>query len=131
VARADGHRFRHWLIFSIYRAQLMHTRGPSHGAWRGTGQIPSVDGYRRLSVRVIEQALRDIVAAPGSPSDHDSARLFLAGSPMLKLWCELAALDPARIVAHAGHLVSNGSTFGRTPRRLARSARPQHFKCTV
>ena len=108
----------------------MHSRGPSHGAWRGTGQIPSGDGYRRLSVRVIEQALRDIVAAPGSTSDHDSARLFLAGSPMLKLWCELAALDPARVAAHAGQLVDRFSA-GEAARRLGPYPKPRPIKSTI
>ncbi len=109
----------------------MHSRGPSHGAWRGMGQIPSGDGYRRLSVRVIEQALRDIVAAPGSTSDHDSARLFLAGSPMLTLWCELAALDPARIAAHAGQLMGNRFSAGDPARRLGSFAKPRPIKSTI
>jgi hypothetical protein len=98
----------------------MPSRGPSHGAWRPTAHLPYGDGYRRLSVRVIEQALRDSVA-PGSTSDRQSARLFLAGSPMLHLWCELAALDPVRIAAHAGQLVHSRSTSGR-PGRVGRYA---------
>ncbi len=93
--------------------------------------MPSSDGYRRLSVRVIEQALRDIVAAPGSTSEHDSARLFLAGSPMLKLWCELAALDPARVAAHAGQLMDTSFRTGDPARRLVPFAKPRPIKSTI
>jgi hypothetical protein len=82
-------------------------------------------------VRVIEQALRDVVAAPGSTSNQDSARLFLAGSPMLKLWCELAALDPARVSAHAGHLMGTRFSAGEPAGRLGPYARPRPIKATI
>ena len=100
----------------------MQARGLSHGTWRGADELPSGDGYRRLSVRVIELALRDLVSAAGSATEADSARMFLAGSPMLRLWCQLAALDPARVAAHAGRLVTNRAALGRTARRIARDA---------
>jgi hypothetical protein len=78
-------------------------------------EVAFADAYRRLSVRVIDQALRDLVAAPGSSSDRASARRFLSGCPMLNLWCEVAALDASRITAHAGHLMKRGpaSAVGR------------------
>lgn len=109
----------------------MRLRGPSHGAWRGDGQAPFDDAYRRLSVRVIDQALRDIVAASGSTSDGRSARVFLAGSPMLDLWCQVAALDPARVVAHAGQLVDGRSAFGRRAPRVGGSVRAEPVKSTI
>jgi hypothetical protein len=90
-----------------------------------------LSGYRRLSVRVIEQALRDVVAAPGSAPERHSARVFLAGSPMLHLWCQLAALDPARVVAYAIDLVENRSTFGQMTPRVRREARPLQVKSTI
>jgi hypothetical protein len=77
---------------------------------RSTG-VPGVfadlptEGYRRLSRRVIEQALRDVVRLNESASDRRSACAFLCGSPMLEMWCELAQLDPAKIAAHAERLM--------------------------
>lgn len=59
--------------------------------------------YRRLAVRVIGQALRD--AADGARStNRKSARAFLAGSSMLRLWCEVARLDSRWMTAGAGAL---------------------------
>lgn len=60
--------------------------------------------YRRLAVRVIERAFRDITAPTCPPSDRESAREFLAGSHMLFHWCSVAALDPRRVMARAATL---------------------------
>jgi hypothetical protein len=54
--------------------------------------------YRRLAVRVLERALLDVTNTAGSASDRESARVFLASSPMLVLWCQIAALDPSYVV---------------------------------
>ncbi|MGH9313475.1 MAG: hypothetical protein ACRD09_13260 [Vicinamibacterales bacterium] len=108
----------------------MRAHGPSHGTRVAAG-TPSSEAYRRLSVRVIDQALRDIVAAPGSASDRNSARDFLAGSPMLDLWCGVAALDPARVVAHAGRLMDRRPTFFRPARHPERSVPADSVKSTV
>jgi hypothetical protein len=106
-------------------------RARRDGGWHTDGEIPAADGYRRLSVRVIEQAFRDVVAAPGSAPERHSARVFLAGSPMLHLWCQLAALDPAQVVAHAIEVVENRSTFGRAARRVRRGAQALQVKPTI
>lgn len=106
-------------------------RARQDGGWRTYCEIPAADGYRRLSVRVIEQAFRDIVAAPGSAPECHSARTFLAGSPMLHLWCQLAALDPAHVVAHAIQLVENRGPSGLTPRRGRNDARALQVKSTI
>ena len=57
--------------------------------------------YRRLAARVIELAFRDLQAPACAAGDRESARTFLAGSPILLHWCQVAALDPRRVIAHA------------------------------
>jgi len=61
--------------------------------------------YRRLAMRVIDQALRDLASPAQSASDRESARAFLAGSPMLDHWCEVAEIDPRWLVVY---LKANG-----------------------
>lgn len=56
-------------------------------------------GYRRLATRVIHQALRDLTGA--SNADRETARRFLAGSPMLRFWCDLAQIRAAHVIARA------------------------------
>jgi hypothetical protein len=63
------------------------------------GPAPMV-GYRRLAIRVIELAFRDLDCA--SPDLRRSAREFLTGHPLLFLWCDLADIRPARVIARAG-----------------------------
>jgi hypothetical protein len=60
--------------------------------------------YRRLAVRVLERALLDMTA--GSASDRESARVFLASSRMLVLWCQIAALDPSYVVGRVRRLAT-------------------------
>jgi hypothetical protein len=57
--------------------------------------------YRRLAMRVISQALNDAADPGQSMTDRESARLFLAGSSMLHLWCQIASLDPQWMAARA------------------------------
>jgi hypothetical protein len=68
------------------------------------GLLADVDGglfaYRRLALRVIRQAMHDVVGA-GSEDDRQTAQRFLGGSPLLSLWCELADLDVSRVVSSA------------------------------
>ena len=68
--------------------------------------VPMV-GYRRLAIRVIELAFRDLECA--SPDLRSSARVFLTGHPLLFLWCDLADIRPARVIARAGRAT------GQTP----------------
>ena len=56
---------------------------------------------RRLALRVIERALKDIVAPHCAAADRQTARDFLAGSTMLVHWCSVATLDPGRVTAWA------------------------------
>ncbi len=53
--------------------------------------------YRNLAIHVLARALRDLAAPAASPDDRESARLFLAGSPMLYHWCRVASLDPRHV----------------------------------
>jgi hypothetical protein len=57
--------------------------------------------YRHLAVRVLAQAVLDLAKPTGSVADRDSARAFLAGSPMLFHWCHVAALEPSWFVKRA------------------------------
>jgi hypothetical protein len=50
--------------------------------------------YRHLAVRVLVQALLDVAKPTASAADRESARAFLAGSPMLFHWCHVAAIEP-------------------------------------
>jgi hypothetical protein len=61
--------------------------------------------YRHLAVRVIDQAFRDLASPVGSQTDQESARIFLAGSPMFYHWCEVADLNPVWMVARAKKLL--------------------------
>lgn len=51
--------------------------------------------YRHLAVRVLVQALLDLAKPAASAADRESARVFLAGSPMLFHWCHVAAIEPS------------------------------------
>jgi len=79
--------------------------------------VPMV-GYRRLAIRVIELAFRDLDCA--SPDLRRSARTFLMGHPLLFLWCDLAEIRPARVMARAGE-----ATPRLDPRADSDAALPQ------
>lgn len=70
--------------------------------------------YRLLAMRVIDRAFKDIVAPGCGAEDRETAREFLAGSPMLRHWCRVAMLDPRRVIARATTLDSRRS---KRPRR--------------
>ncbi len=72
----------------------------THEDHRGSEQAP----YRRLAIHVLARALRDLSNPAGSPTDRESARQFLNGSPMLAHWCRLAAFDPRLVAAHLARL---------------------------
>jgi len=71
------------------------TAHEDHGASDG-GFAP----YRHLAIHVLALALRDLSNPAVSPTDRESARRFLTGSPMLLHWCQVAALDPRLVVGH-------------------------------
>jgi hypothetical protein len=64
--------------------------------------------YRHLALHVLARALRDLANANGSATDRESARLFLAGSPMLFHWCHVAALDPRVVTRHVARFTACG-----------------------
>jgi len=81
-------------------------------AWRQ----PSSSGaegapYRYLAVRIIDQAFRDLASPAGSAAGPESARQCLAGTSMLDLWCEVADLNPAWLVARARKLMASSDRF--------------------
>jgi hypothetical protein len=61
---------------------------------------------RHLAARIIQQAFRDLDSPAASRCDRESARDFLSGSSMLKHWCAVADLDPARMIACAAKLTT-------------------------
>jgi hypothetical protein len=68
----------------------------------GYGPERSVDeGCRRLAIRVIDQAFRDLSGSVGSRADRESARAFLDGSWMLHRRCDIANVTAAWMVARA------------------------------
>lgn len=67
--------------------------------------MPPDAACRHLAVRVIEQAVRDLSASGASDADRESARGFLAGSPMLYQWCELANLNASWMIGRATRLM--------------------------
>jgi hypothetical protein len=96
------------------RHATMRFGGP-HAAPHAGGLYP----YRRLAMRVIEQALRDLTGRADSPHDRDSARTFLSGSPMLLLWCEVAEIDPRWITGYLRKMPAGSSE--RLPAHEVRS----------
>lgn len=78
--------------------------------------------HRRLALRVIERALRDIVAPHCAAADRQTAREFLAGSSMLVHWCSVATLDPGRVTAWARAIDPAARRSARTPGRWSRRA---------
>ena len=68
---------------------------------RHAGEHSTDAGCRHLAARVINQAFRDLSGSGGTPADQKSARVFLAGSPMLYRWCEIANVSASWIIARA------------------------------
>lgn len=60
-----------------------------------------LEPYRRLAVRVIAQAWRDLLGAEAHSLECETARTFLCGSPALTLWCELAQMDAMAVHSRA------------------------------
>lgn len=77
----------------------MMSRATRNSGDNGPSPLPS--GHRHLAARVIDQAFRDAHALNGSLSDRASARAFLGGSLMLFYWCQVAELDPRRVMEQA------------------------------
>lgn len=81
-------------------------------------------GYRRLALRVIDQALRDLESS--DPNLSGSALAFLTGDPLLFLWCDLAEIGPSRIMARAAAQGAGGRCV-----RLAPDARDGQTSATL
>jgi hypothetical protein len=89
-------------------------RALSSSAFGGASRAD--EGYRRLAARVIERAFRDLAGGDSSGSERADARAFLAGSPMLDHWCQLAGLDPKRLVVYAKQPAVRRRFLRRRPR---------------
>jgi hypothetical protein len=64
-----------------------------------------------LAVGVIDRAFRDLIGVGGSRADQESARVFLAGSPMFYHWCAVANLNPTWMVERTRQLIAAGGPF--------------------
>ena len=78
------------------------------GDWAGVED--AFRPYRRLAMHVLGRALLDLSNPAASPSDRESARRFLTGSPMLFHWCRVAALDPRLVARHMATLPAAGGS---------------------
>ena len=58
-----------------------------------------VDAHQALAATVIRQALLDATNPCATSGVRAGARAFLAGSPMLRLWCGVAGLDPGLVLS--------------------------------
>jgi hypothetical protein len=77
--------------------------------------VAPIAAYQRLATRVIHRAFLDLESP--STTERETARTFLAGSPMLRFWCQLAQLNAGRVVAR----MTVG--FADVPRDAADAAR--------
>ena len=91
-------------------------RRTRHHADTGELRDAGFQPYRDLAVRVLARAFQDLTS-PVRPSDRESARVFLAGSGMMRYWCRVASLDPFCVVNHADKLTAKQSARCRTPAR--------------
>jgi hypothetical protein len=65
------------------------------------GDVEETVTYRRLALHVIHRAFKDMIAPACAVGDRKTATEFLSGSPMLILWCSVAAVDPRSVIARA------------------------------
>jgi hypothetical protein len=80
-------------------------RSSRHRADTGQMRDAGFRPYRDLAVRVLARAFQDLTT-PVRSSDRESARVFLAGSGMMRYWCRVASLDPFCVVNHAEKLTA-------------------------
>jgi hypothetical protein len=104
--------------------------GSDCGGW-GNDVVEQTVTYRQLAIRVIERALKDIVAPGCSANDRETAREFLTGSAMLRHWCRVASLDPRRIIATAVMLDRRPTSAGAAKSRPPRLGYATVRVCTV
>jgi len=77
--------------------------------------------YRRVAMRVIGQAFRDLEC----PAQAAAARAFLTGSPMLRHWSAVAAIDAAAVIECARLLIARLDGPPRRVRPAAVHAAPE------
>lgn len=89
-------------------AQSPSSVAAANGSRAGSATSPHHDdviaeslAYRRLAMRVIERAFRDVSPQGRGARERQTAREFLGGSVMLFHWCQVARLDPRRVIATA------------------------------
>jgi len=121
------------------RRLAAHERGPTralHDASADADPVPPGPSvpeyfvpYQRVAMRVIGQAFRDLE----SPAEAAAAREFLAGSPMLRHWSTVAALDARSIIACARAIVERLATVSAEHGRAQRpkdASPPVEPSCT-
>jgi len=84
---------------------------PSPDADEPRGDEDAERWQHKLASRIIIQAFRDLRSPHALQEHRASARLFLAGSPMLRYWCHVGALDLRRITGRARRLMRVGATI--------------------
>jgi hypothetical protein len=57
-----------------------------------------VDAHQELAVAVIRQAVLDAANPSADDRVRAAAQDFLAGSPMLRQWCDIAGIDPGLVL---------------------------------
>jgi hypothetical protein len=56
-----------------------------------------VDAHQMLAVAVLRQAVHDATNPVAADRVRAAARAFLAGSPMMRRWCDIAGIDPVLV----------------------------------
>lgn len=82
---------------SVTRVTRPHTKQVSASPTAAAVVLAPIAAYQRLATRVIHRAYLDLDS--GSLDDRETARTFLAGSPMLMFWCQLAQLNAGNVMA--------------------------------
>jgi len=77
------------------------------------GVIPH-EAYRRLAARIITQAFEDAADPADRRPEALSARTFLSGSRMLRLWCAVADMNEQAVLARASEHVRPGAPWRKT-----------------
>lgn len=72
------------------------------------------EAYRRLAARIIAQAFEDASDPADRRPEALSARMFLSGSRMLRLWCAVADMNEQAVLARASKHVQPGAPWRRT-----------------
>jgi hypothetical protein len=56
-----------------------------------------VEAHQMLAVAVLRQAVHDATSPLAAERVRAGARAFLAGSAMMRQWCDIAGIDPSLV----------------------------------